>query len=301
MGERAINRKVAECLVKAGAFDSLHPDRGALLSSFEAVVDQAARQRQALEVGQGFLFDLDEEELPVPSDAPPVEQETLLLGERETLGFYLSGHPLRKWEAVLRELRATPIGELRAMLTAGTEQVTVAGMVTGLRIRALKEGRNQGRRMAIFKLEDETGTVRVVAFSDAFERMERLLAEGVPVLVTAALRSQDGEHVELSAQEASRLEGIETRHAAALRVHIDLERHGGRDDLERIHDLILQHEGRLSVRLRLTTAEWEIDVTPTRVLGVNGTTLVPALAAVLGPDRTEYLFEGNGSGSSSSS
>ena len=62
VGERTINRKVVECLVRAGAFDSIHPDRGALLGGLDRLVDQAARQRQALEVGQGFLFALDEEE-----------------------------------------------------------------------------------------------------------------------------------------------------------------------------------------------------------------------------------------------
>src|SRR5512136_637006 len=88
VGERAINRKVVECLVRAGAFDSVQPERGALLGGLDKLVDQAARQRQALEVGQGFLFALDEEEAePASSSAGGTTTEETLRGERETLGF----------------------------------------------------------------------------------------------------------------------------------------------------------------------------------------------------------------------
>jgi DNA polymerase III alpha subunit len=80
--------------------------------------------------------------------------------------------------------------------------------------------------MASFSFEDQTGAVRVVAFTDAFDRCERTLAEGACVLVTASLRASDAEHVELGLEEATPLEGIEARKAAALRVELDLEHFG---------------------------------------------------------------------------
>jgi DNA polymerase-3 subunit alpha len=295
VGDRTINRKVVECLVRAGAFDSLRADRGALLATVDKVVDQAARQRQALEVGQGFLFDLDGEEQDVPDTSPGgLSGEELLRGERETLGFYLSGHPLDRWAKVLKDLRATSVAGLADLVLAGADRAVIGGLVAGLKARPIKEGRNQGRRMASFSLEDQTGSVRVVAFPDAYERFEKHLTDGACVLVTGTVRSSDQEHAELSLEEATPLEGIETRKATALRVELDLERFGDRETLEQLHELLLRHEGRMQVRLRLVGSAFEAEVAPNRVLGVDPATLVPALTALLGPGRIEYVFSGNG-------
>ena len=293
VSERAMNRKVVECLVRSGAFDSLHGDRGALVAGLEPLFDQATRERQALESGQRFLFALDPEEPPAPpATLAPVRavSEELLKGERETLGFYLSGHPLDRWTRVLRELRATPVSELGELYTGGAATASVAGLVTGLKARATKEGRNQGKRMASFNIEDQTGSVRAVAFSDVYEKYDRLLMDGAAVLVTASLRASDGEHVELRVEQASRLEGIEGRRASAVRIELDLASHGDQETLDRVHDALLRHEGKLGVRVRLRGDDWTADVLPNRVVGVDPNTLVPALNAILGPGHVEFVF-----------
>ncbi len=293
VGDRTINRKVVECLVRAGAFDSLHPDRAGLLGGLDKLLDQAARERQALEVGQGFLFGLDgdQEATALPPPGPGASAEEMLKGERETLGFYLSGHPLDRWARVLKELRATPVGELAELAAAGTDRAVVGGLISGLKVRPIKEGRNQGRRMASFSLEDRSGAVRVVAFADAFDRYERTLAEGTSVLVTAELRASDADHVELGLEEVTPLEGIEARKASALRVEVHLERLPDRDAVERLHELVLRHEGRMQLRMRLVGPTWSAEMVPSRVLGVNPATLIPALAAVLGPGGVEFVFD----------
>jgi DNA polymerase-3 subunit alpha len=262
------------------------------------MIEQATRERQALESGQGFLFALDPEE---PAAAPaaataavPTVSEALLAGERETLGFYLSGHPLDRWARVLRELRATPVAELGELYAGGAATATVAGLATGVKVRATKEGRNQGKRMASLNVEDQTGSVRAVAFSDVYEKYERLLADGAAVLVTASLRAADGEHVELRVEQVARLEGIEGRRASALRIELDLAVHGDQETLDRVHDALLHHGGKLGVRLRLRGADWTADVVPNRVDGIDPESAIPALNAILGPGRTEYVYNGNG-------
>jgi DNA polymerase III alpha subunit len=181
------------------------------------------------------------------------------------------------------------LGELAA---GGAEQALVGGLVAGLKVRPIKEGRNQGKRMASFMVEDQSGSVRAVAFADAYERLEKLLADGAPLLFTAALRSADGEHVELSVEGATPLEGIEARAATALRLHIDVDGFSEAAAVEHLYELILRHEGKIPLRLRLVGTGWRADVTPTRVLGVNPRTLVPELTALLGPGRVEYVFNG---------
>ncbi len=292
LSERTLNRKVVECLVRAGAFDTLHPDRLGLMARLDRLIESATKQRAALEVGQGFLFGFEEEpEQPDTAGPAAVNRDELLRGERETLGFYLSGHPLDRWSKVLKELRAAQIGELADLAQTGAERAMVGGLVTGLKIRPIKDGRNQGRRMASFMLEDQTGTVRVVAFADAFERFERQLSEGTAVLLTAALRSSEGEHVELGLEEVVPLEGIEARKAAALQIDLDLDRHCGEETLHHLYEVIQRHEGRTSVRIRLLGPEWRAVVVPTKVIGVNPTTLLPELTALLGPGHVEYVFQ----------
>jgi DNA polymerase-3 subunit alpha len=298
VGERASNRKVIECLVRAGACDSLHPDRSALLAALDGLLERAVRERRALTDGQGFLFGFEEEGASLSSAvSTTATPDEVLRGERETLGFYLSGHPLDRWGHVLRELRATPVRDLPELAASGADRAVVAGLVTGIKVRPIKEGRNQGRRMAAFSLEDQTGSVRTVAFPEAFERYEKILADGKAVLTTATMRTSDGEHVELAVEEATPLEGIEARRATALRVEVDLSRHAQEEVLEPLRDLVLRHEGKVPLRLRLVGEGWCTDLVPGRVLGVNPATFVPALTALLGPSRVEYIFNSSPSNS----
>jgi DNA polymerase III alpha subunit len=134
-----------------------------------------------------------------------------------------------------------------------------------------------------------------VVFPDAYDRYEKSVVDGASVLATATLRTTDAEHVELALEELTPLEGIEARRATALRVELDLERFADRETLEQLHELFLRHEGRIQLRLRLMGASWQAEVVPNRVLGVNPTTLVPALTALLGPGKVEYVFTSNGS------
>jgi DNA polymerase-3 subunit alpha len=97
------------------------------------------------------------------------------------LGFFLSGHPLDAYSDQLRRFADCSIAELPRRLESGSERATVAGLVSGLKVIPIKrEGPNHGRRMGVWELEDATGSVRVVAFLDAFERAERALVDGSP-------------------------------------------------------------------------------------------------------------------------
>jgi DNA polymerase-3 subunit alpha len=222
---RSMNQKVLECLAKAGCFDGFRITRKGILDNLERLLDMTGREREQRELGQGFLFDdmpsetLEEELL----KAGQADQAERLSWEREVLGFYLTGHPLADFAEQVDRYADCRIVELADHFAAGAEHVTVGGLVTGLKAMPIrKEGRNQGRRLAVFQLEDADGVVRVVAFPDVFEVHERMLADGKPVLVVATVKGE-GEHVELMADEIVALEGIDSRRAAALRVVIDLD------------------------------------------------------------------------------
>jgi DNA polymerase-3 subunit alpha len=249
---RSMNQKVLECLAKAGCFEGFDVTRKGILDNLERLLEMTGREREQRELGQGFLFD------DMPSEtlenelrgAGSADQSERLSWEREVLGFYLTGHPLAAYDEQINRYADCRVVELADRLTSGAEHVTVGGLVTGLKVMSIrKEGRNQGRRLAVFRLEDAAGVVRVVAFPDVFEAYERLLEEGEPVLVQATVRGE-GEHVELMADEIVALKGIDSRRAAALRVVLDLDR-VDEENLEAIREYLLEHPGDLPVRFEL--------------------------------------------------
>ncbi len=249
---RSMNQKALECLAKAGCFDDFGITRKGILDNLENFLEMTGREREQSELGQGFLFD------DMPSEnlehelrsAGHADQSDRLAWEREVLGFYLTGHPLEAFAEQLDRYSDCTVEELGERFAAGSEHVTVGGLVTGLKVMPIKkEGRNHGRRMGIFLLEGPAGTVRVVAFPDVFEAHERLLQDGAAVLVVANLKGE-GDHVELMADEIVALDGIDSRRAVALRVVLDLdEMDEGR--LEAIREFLLDHPGDLPVRFEL--------------------------------------------------
>ncbi len=249
---RSLNLKVLECLVKAGCFDQFGLPRQGLLGALPQLVEVTAREREQSELGQGFLFDdmLSESlegELRGGEEAPDAER---LGWERDVLGFYLSGHPLEAYADQLERFADCRVAELADRFAAGAERVTVGGLVTALKVLPIrKEGPNQGRRMAVWQLEDASGSVRVVAFPDAFERVERLLEPGGAVLVVATIKGE-GEHVELTAEEVASLERVESERAAALRIVLDLDE-VAEAGLEELREYLLEHPGELPVRFEL--------------------------------------------------
>jgi DNA polymerase-3 subunit alpha len=291
---RAVNHKVMECLVKAGCFDGFGLPRGPLAEHLSELMELAAREREQSELGQGFLFDdlmseSFETELRTAEEGDAAER---LSWERDVLGFYLSGHPLDGYADQLGRFADCTLAELPARLAAGAERVTVGGLISALKVIPIKrDGPNHGRRMAVWELEDATASVRVVAFPDAFERAERALADGEPVLVVASIKG-DGDHVELSAEEVARLEGVAAKRAAALRIVVQLDE-VDEASLEDLREYLLEHPGDLPVRFELVRrGHFRARLVPPAALTVDGSRQTrEALQQLLGSGWCEFEFD----------
>jgi DNA polymerase-3 subunit alpha len=249
---RAANHKVVECLAKAGCFDQFGLSRGAVVSHLDQLMEAAASEREERELGQSLLFEelgADSYEAGLKGE-PEVDAVTRLSWEREVLGFYLSGHPLDRYRPQLRRFSDCEIGKLAERVASDESTVAVGGLVAGLRVNQIrKEGPNQGRRLASFQLEDPSGSVRVVAFPDTFERYRSVLTNDVPVLVVAALRGED-EHPELIAESISQLDAIDSERAEGVRIQLNLEE-VEETSLEELREFLLEHSGPLPVRFEL--------------------------------------------------
>ena len=219
---RLLNRRVLESLVKAGALDSF----GARRAQLYAVIDRAMERGQKLQRDRassqhglfgsgGSSHEPPEPELPDAEEWPEYE---LLANEFSTLGFYISGHPLDKYAARLKELKAVELAAMEGRRNG--EDVVIAALVSSIRpMRSRK-----GDRWAILNLQDMTGELEALVFPEAFARLETLLKSDVPLLLRGRVNVEDaGTRVAIQdGQPLDRVAGAAGATTAQVRVRIEL-------------------------------------------------------------------------------
>jgi DNA polymerase-3 subunit alpha len=207
---RACNKKGLEALIKSGSFDSFGTSRKALFDQLEGSMNQAQKRKEEKEVGQNSLFGMfggggaatPHAEEPARRPEPAVEwvDEEKLAFEKETLGFYITGHPLNRYSDDLERFAKANTSTLARHVD---QVVDIGGIIGQLKKSKIKKGPNEGKLMAKFILDDQHGSVEVVVFSDLFQKVARWLENGVPVLLTAAVKDTGGVPAGRSASLAS--------------------------------------------------------------------------------------------------
>ncbi|GBD42027.1 DNA polymerase III subunit alpha [bacterium HR39] len=253
LGPKVVNRRILEVLVKAGAFDSLEPNRRRLFEAVEAALRHAQAAERAREEGQVGLF--GEALLPEPPALPEVEDWPhfeRLQQELSVVGFYLSAHPL---ESLLPDLeRAGVLPAARLFEEPGRlsgRKVRLAGVVVGKQERAGRNG-----RFAFVQLSDPTSQFEVAVFSDLLARTRELLEARDPLVVEAEVRT-DGEELRLTAECIEPLERIVALAAGDLPLEVEVD---GPEALERLRALVEPAEsarGGLRLVLLLRTGPGE--------------------------------------------
>jgi DNA polymerase III subunit alpha len=185
---RTVNKRVVESLIKAGAFDSVDSGRALLYANVDRAMDWGQRKQREKEVGQGGLFGGlhggEEEKLTLDA-AEPWPEGLKLKHEKETLGFYITGHPLRKYANEVKTYGNATTGAL-AEKPSGSE-VSVGGLVSSLRVMRTKKG----DLMAIVLLEDWEGVVETLIFPDTYAKVQKLLDIDAPVFVKGKLDNDE--------------------------------------------------------------------------------------------------------------
>jgi DNA polymerase-3 subunit alpha len=222
---RLVNKKVLETLIKAGAFDALNPAgredyrawRPRLLAGVDRVLDHGSRHQKDRDQGQSRLFGGDLDADTRPSDeaalapvAPWSETEALAF-EKESLGLYMSGHPLQRYADVLAAAGIRRLAEL----TQSEADCSLAGIVTGL--RPLKTKR--GDRMAVCMLEDEAAKVEAVIFPEAFAKYGHLVVDDA-MLLAKGKYERDEETSRLVVAEITPLEAVRERTVREVEIHL---------------------------------------------------------------------------------
>jgi DNA polymerase III subunit alpha len=286
---RLVNRKTLEALIAAGAFDSLGRSRASLAAALDDVMARAARRREERELGQSSLFSAAAPGPPRDEfgDVPEWTLDERLKREKDALGFYVTGHPLAKFEDEVRRFGDSRAAELRDRVD---QTIRLAGIVTSLKRQKIKKGVNEGKLLAKFMLEDTTGQVPVVAFSALYEKVQKWLAGDLPVLVTGTVRD-GGSSVEISATDLVPLAGLREKKAQGVEIRFDLTL---TDEaiLARLRDSLRAHPGPTPVSIRLVRpGEFEACLQAASAFSIALTPeFAGELRALAGEEAIRYVY-----------
>jgi len=175
---RKVTKKVIESLIKCGAFDCLDKNRARLIG----ILEKGINNKYGKKTGQIALFASSDEKPVEDSKIPEFSKSEVLQFEKELLGFYLTGHPLAKYEEILK--KCTTGDTVNLPKSNGSKTVKIAGVIGNIKKRFTKK---EGRRMAVFKLEDLKGSLEVLLFPAAFEKEKDRLSNGAEVIVEGRL------------------------------------------------------------------------------------------------------------------
>jgi DNA polymerase III subunit alpha len=183
------NKRVLERLVKSGAMDNLGPHRAALFESLPEAIKAAEQHAKAQQLGQDDLFGLINEE---PEDTrqafkevPPWPEQQWLEAEKETLGLYLTGHPINRY---LKEIKYYASSRLVGVQPTGKDKsATVVGLVLGVRVLTNK----RGKRWALVTLDDRSARMDVRLFPDDYETFQELLVNDAILVCSGQVSFDD--------------------------------------------------------------------------------------------------------------
>jgi DNA polymerase-3 subunit alpha len=252
---RTVNRKCIESLIKCGAFDSLGGHRAQLLKALDTAMESGQATQKDREAGQVLLFDFSESfssEVKKLPDVPKMSSSDLLAAEKEILGFYISGHPLERYEDVIKSYTNAATSTLDKQKS--DHPITLAGMINSIRYHTTKND----KRMAFVTLEDSDGVVDLVIFSEALEKCMDVIQEGNIVWVKGAISNgqPDRETHSIRVDELLSLEDAKQKFTTSLHVHIP----SGKVEsslLELLKGICSENQGNCSLFLHLETSRYK--------------------------------------------
>jgi DNA polymerase-3 subunit alpha len=185
---------------------------------------------------------------PPPTEIPEWPLEQRLAFEKETLGYYVSGHPLDRFAAEVLRFSKKNIAEL--MSESKSVECQVAGIVTDFKTRRTKKG----DLMALFTLEDLTGAIETVVFPNSYSRFEHLMTADYPLLVSGRFEVENERNCKIVVSDMQPLSGIAHRNAKNLRISACISNLSPSSAIE-LHRLLERNRGETGVDLELYNPE----------------------------------------------
>ena len=220
------NKRILERLIKSGAMDALGPKhkdgphRAALFETLPEAIKAADQHAKAQALGQDDLFGLINEELDDTrqsfKDVPMWQEEVWLDGEKETLGLYLTGHPINRY---LDEIKKYGSGRLASLQPGGKDKTSVAvGLVIGVRVIVNK----RGRRWALVTLDDKSARMDVRLFPDDYDAFAELLVNDAILVCSGQVSFDDySGGITMTGRDIMTIADARENYVTSLDIHVE--------------------------------------------------------------------------------
>jgi len=251
---RLVNRKVIESLIKCGAFDGLKLYRAQLMAMVDQAIDLGTKKQREKATGQFSFFDMGggdqggfrkEEFTPTSiKEWPPTQ---VLFYEKETLGFYMSGHPLSYYQVEVKGFTDYSIRDLKKVVEG--QEVKMVGLIKTVKLTTTKKS---NERMAILTVEDREDECEALAFPSTYPHVAGILKEGQVVLLKGRVSFRE-ETLKIVVTDVKPIEEI---YKAVKSISVDLSSLDEKD-LTRLKEKLSSFPGRIPVYLCLDTKAYK--------------------------------------------
>jgi len=248
---RMLNKRVLESLNKSGAMRSFG-NRAQVAHVLDKAIGMAQKAQRDEELGQHGLclefINAEADETAIDYEAlpniPDWDELTRLAAEKEILGFFITGHPLEKYQDKLEDLQALSTADIAGIKasTGKDETICTAGIVTNIRVLKSKKG----DMYAQGALEDMVGSVEMIVFPDAYRKLQDKVKLEVPVLIRGGLRIEEGVNPKLLANDITPLAEAKVPLPRSLRIRVPLET-ANESVVDELHALCAERKGEAKV------------------------------------------------------
>jgi DNA polymerase-3 subunit alpha len=246
---QVVNKKTLESLIRCGAVDIGKEHRARLFNGVDFAMNRATAAAKDKASGQGSLFDmlssgavqaLTDDQIP---NCESWHESELLIGERELLGVYMTGHPLSQHERLLKRYQLSDVQGLSTL--PENSQTRLGGLISGLSQRFTKKK----EPMATFRLEDLDGNVEVVVYPDSYRDYKHVLVPDRAVIICGEVKKEESS-VKIVASEIYPIEEAPRLFVDHFGIHVTVsQEHMGM--LEKVRDMLALHPGRTPVKICL--------------------------------------------------
>ena len=281
---RLVNKKVMESLIKCGAFDSLGFKRSQMFAMLQRAMDMANTIQKERSMGQMLLFS-DQAEV-VNNEVPNIKEwpeGQLLHFEKEILGFYITGHPLARYEKLLQEYSTADSSKLKEL--GDGAKIRFGGIINKVKNTVTKR---TGDKMAIMMMEDLEGVVEVLVFPSSYKNVSKYVQPNLAVFVEGRLNLRE-DRPKIIVEDIVPIDEARPRFTKKLTVNIvsiGLEN----NILEDVKKIFQRHKGNIPVYLSVSTKKnGSYNIVVDKDLFVSPTNdLVAELEELIGRDHIKF-------------
>ena len=284
---RLVNRRVVESLIQSGAMDTLPGTRAQKMATLDRILAQAQKRQNERDAGQTFLGFF---EGGAPADSAPLESvpdwddSMRLHREKESLGFYFTGHPLDRYAGLLGKL----ISVDSLTLAERKEREPVVSAVLIGEIRVISD--RKGNPMAFVSVEDFHGSYEVIVFSECYQKRRKKLQQDQIAVVAGKVSMRDRGDVKIIADEIYTIE--EAVQMLARKVHLTIRREAfGEEELERLKETLQRFPGERDIIFHVRENGCERGAVRARIGKVSpAVRLIQELEQIAGVEHVEVSY-----------